>query len=693
MIHSIELIDFLAHHDTKLDFSNDATVFVGQNGAGKSSIIDAITFSLFGAHTRKNNKSLIRRGANKSLVKVDFSANGKNYRTVRQIDAKGTLTAQFLEKNGEDFIPIAEGERKQFGESMTEEVEKVLGINFEKLKIASIVQQGELNSIIKAKPKEFKELLNTIIGIDRLDVAVESMKEVLKEFRKDIQTKYGFDDTQIELLENRMNEFQNEITNSKPMMKKLEEEKQVRETKIIQIEQEVEKDSVKEIQLRELEDQKEELVSYAKETIKKIQRDVMEEERKVNECKGCFSIVSKRGEIESRLFKLEEELQTISKELVESEKKKIRFEEQGEFANRLELKDGKCPVCDSKVDHLNPLFQKEHLEEEIKTLDRKISQTKEKQVELEDSIEKINDELREAENADIKLKTHNISTETELEQIAATIKEKVKKIKDIPITINSGQLLEASSIDAHAKMKYEKILQIEKTTSGFNQDEFLLKKKDLIQNRDRLRQIDQEFGAISNRIENAEQQLERNRIILDELHNVRKYVIELENIQKNVYSIDGPVAKSLRSWALDIISEKASEYLEKLNTKIQRISLSQKTRDVNITCYARSTMLELESLSGGEQVSIALSLRLGMAHLLGASNLNFMILDEPTTHLDSERRKALVGVLSQLASIRGEEASMQFIIISHDAEIFEDSSVENIYNFESAINGTLVNPL
>ena len=693
MIHSIELIDFLAHHDTKLDFSNDATVFVGQNGAGKSSIIDAITFSLFGAHTRKNNKSLIRRGANKSLVKVDFSANGKNYRTVRQIDAKGTLTAQFLEKNGEDFIPIAEGERKQFGESMTEEVEKVLGINFEKLKIASIVQQGELNSIIKAKPKEFKELLNTIIGIDRLDVAVESMKEVLKEFRKDIQTKHGFDDTQIELLENRMNEFQNEITNSKPMMKKLEEEKQVRETKIIQIEQEVEKDSVKEIQLRELEDQKEELLSYAKETIKKIQREVMEEERKVNECKGCFSIVSKRGEIESRLFKLEEELQTISKELVESEKKKIRFEEQGEFANRLELKDGKCPVCDSKVDHLNPLFQKEHLEEEIKTLDRKISQTKEKQVELEDSIEKINDELREAENADIKLKTHNISTETELEQIAATIKEKVKKIKDIPITINSGQLLEASSIDAHAKMKYEKILQIENTTSGFNQEEFLLKKKDLIQNRDRLRQIDQEFGAISNRIENAEQQLERNRIILDELHNVRKYVIELENIQKNVYSIDGPVAKSLRSWALDIISEKASEYLEKLNTKIQRISLSQKTRDVNITCYARSTMLELESLSGGEQVSIALSLRLGMAHLLGASNLNFMILDEPTTHLDSERRKALVGVLSQLASIRGEEASMQFIIISHDAEIFEDSSVENIYNFESAINGTLVNPL
>jgi len=699
MIHSIELIDFLAHHDTKLDFSNDATVFVGQNGAGKSSIIDAITFSLFGAHTRvlgtkRSNKSLIRRGANKALVKIEFSANGKNFKAIRQIDAKGTLTAQFLEKNGDEYLPIAEGERTQFGESMTEEVEKVLGMSYEKMKIASIVQQGELNAIIKAKPKEFKELLNTIIGIDRLDIAVESMKEVLKEFRKDIQTKHGFDDTQIELLENRMNEFQNEITSSRPMIKKLEEEKKVRETNIEKIEQEVEKDSIKEIQLRELEDQKEELVSYAKDAIKKIQREVMEEERKVNECKGCFSIVSKRGEIESRLFKLEEELQTIVKELDESEKERIRYEQQSEVADKLELIDGKCPVCDTTgIEHLNPLYQKEHVEEEIRKIDKKIEELENKQAELENSIRNTNDKLKEAENADIKLKTHNISTQTELEKIANTIKEKIKKIKDIPITINSGQLLEASSIDTHAKMKYEKILQIEKTTSGFNQEEFLSQKRNLSDNRDRLRQIDQEYGALSNRIENAEKQIEKNKVSLEELYKVRKYITKLEDIQKNVYSIDGSVAKSLRSWALEIISEKASGYLEKLNTKIQRISLSQKTRDVNITCYARSTMLELESLSGGEQVSIALSLRLGMAHLLGSSNLNFMILDEPTTHLDSERRKSLVRVLSQLASIRGEEASMQFIIISHDAEIFEDSSVENIYNFESGVNGTLVNPL
>ena len=49
----------------------------------------------------------------------------------------------------------------------------------------------------------------------------------------------------------------------------------------------------------------------------------MEEERKVNECKGCFSIVNKKEEIESEISKLDEKLRRITKELDESEKKLI----------------------------------------------------------------------------------------------------------------------------------------------------------------------------------------------------------------------------------------------------------------------------------------------------------------------------------------------------------------------------------
>jgi exonuclease SbcC len=266
-------------------------------------------------------------------------------------------------------------------------------------------------------------------------------------------------------------------------------------------------------------------------------------------------------------------------------------------------------------------------------------------------------------------------------------------MQKIPLTIIPGQLVGVANLDSHAKTIYESIVSLEKSTRGFDQREFI----DNIESRDdsmiRLSLINQKYGENSGNIKKAKMEFDKLSSTLTELKHVEGYVTELERIEENVYNRDGPVGKSLRSWSLEIISQKASEYLEKLNTKIQRISLSEKTRDVNISCYSRNTTLDLESLSGGEQVSVALALRLGMSHLLGASNLNFMILDEPTAHLDSERRKSLVNVLSQLTSLKEDDSSMQFIIITHDAEIFDDSSVENIYKFESNPNGTVISRL
>jgi exonuclease SbcC len=692
MIRNIELVDFLAHSNTKLEFENDATVFVGDNGAGKSSIIDAITFSLFGEHARKNNKGLIRRGANQGFAKIEFSANGKNYQAVRKIDSKGTLTAQFAEYVDGKLVPIAEGERKQFGESMTKHVEGTLGMDFEKLKIASIVQQGELSSIIKAKPKEFKELLNTIIGIDKLDAALTSMRTVQREFRSTIQKKFGYDDTQVELLENKIAEYQNESKNARPRLEQLDVEKREQELLIAKLEKQIQNDSTKVSQLKDLESRKKEWQEYAKDVIKSIQNEVAEKEEIVNECKPCFAISKNKNDIESEINKIQEKLSAIESELGDLEKKQVRLEEHEELAEKLVLKDGKCPVCDSAVDHLKPLFQKKHIEDEIKEIEKKIEKLENEKDELEQNIDSLSDDLEESKKAETILSTYKIKNQSQLDEIIAEIKMKVKQMQKIPLTINSGQLVEAASLDSHAKTIYENIVSLEKSTKGFDQQEFLKNIESRTNSMTKLSQINQEYGEISGNVKKAKAELEKLDSTLTELKYVVGYVTELENIQENVYNRDGPVGKSLRSWALEIISQKASDYLEKLNIKIQRISLSEKTRDVNISCYSRDTMLDLESLSGGEQVSIALALRLGMSHLLGSSNLNFMILDEPTAHLDGERRKSLVNVLSQLTNLK-EDSSMQFIIITHDAEIFDDSSVENIYKFESNPNGTVVSRL
>ena len=692
MIRSIELGDFLAHTNTNLNFGNGVTVFVGHNGAGKSSIIDAITFALFGQHTRKSNKGLIKRGANQGFARINFSVNGKNYEAVRKIDSKGTLSAKFTEIVGDKRIEIAAGERKQFGESMTQEVEKAIGLDFEKLKVASIVQQGELNAIINAKPKEFKELLNAIIGIDKLDVASESMKVVNKEFRQNIREKIGYDDTHIEILSRELERYNKEIEDATPQKNHLQLKQEEFQSEVEDLRKKIETEAPKIEKINLLESRKKELIRYAKEAIHEIQSEINENERKIRDCERCFEPASLKEDFESKIEKVEQAIEDTLNKIQDMKSLTASLKEKQLLASKLQLKDHKCPVCDSNVEKLNPLFQEEHLNQELETLQDQVI-SKEKEYHMYNQKKKeFSDKLQFARDAEATLRAHSIGSKEELEKIQEDVKTKKQNIQKIPVS-GSTNLAEISQIDSHAKTIFENILELEVETKGFNEQEFLNLKKLVNQKQVELSQIDQQIGAILEKISKGNEQIKIIENAILELKVVKEYVTNLDEIQNNVFSRDGPVATSLRSWALNAISAKASEYLSLLNTKIQRIKLTEKARDISIICNSKTEELDLESLSGGEKVSVALALRLGMASLLGASNLNLMILDEPTTHLDAERKKSLVGVLSQLSNISNSETPMQFLIITHDAEIFEDSTVEQIYKFESLEHGSKVTTL
>jgi len=693
MINSIELGNFLSHSDTKLEFYDGVTVFVGNNGAGKSSIIDAITFALFGKHSRKTNKSLIKRGTTQGFAKINFTINGKKLQAERKIDVKGGLAAQFSEKSNGEWLQIAAGERKQFGESMTHEVEKKIGLEFEKLKIASIVQQGELNSIIKAKPKEFKELLNAIIGIDKLDVASEAMKLVNKNFREKIRQDIGYDDTHIEILNLDLEKYHNELEKSKPLKGKLSSKREKSEKELLVLREKLERETPKLDKLKQLELRKKELREYAKEAILEIKNEIEEKERKILDCKGCFEYVGLAKSLQIKLEKEEFAIKDSLKRLQKLTNLKASLVEKQSLASKLKLKDNKCPVCDSKVSKLNPLFQEEHLKQELEKNEDAIT-TLQKDIKLfEKNRFEFSEKLQKAQESQATLRAHSIKDQADLKKIQKDIEDKKVNVKKVPLIISIGNLVEIAHLDSHSKMLFENISQLELETKGFAEVNFVNLKESIAEKQDELSRIDQEIGAITEKTSEAEQQIKFLKKAISEVKVVRDYVEELDTIQTNIFNRDGAVATSLRSWALNTISVKASEYLALLNTKIQRIFLSEKIRDVVITCYSRNEVLELESLSGGEQVSVALALRLGMANLLGASHLNLIILDEPTTHLDAERRKSLVAVLSQLSNITNVGTPMQFIIITHDSEIFEDSTVEHIYKFESTEQGSKVTAL
>ena len=690
MITSIELVDFLSHSDTKLKFEDGVTIFVGDNGAGKSSIIDAITFSLFGQHTRKSNKGLIRRGTNQGYAKIEFSIKDKKYETVRKIDTKSSLSAIFSETTNNNRVEIAAGERKQFGESMTEQVEKTIGMNFEKLKIASIVQQGELNSIINAKPREFKELLNAIIGIDKLDIASDTMQKVTKEFRKKIRTDLGgHDDTDIEFLTKDFEKCQYDIKEAEPEKNQLESQKKSVHRELEELLKKEETDTPKRDKINQLESQKKELLRYVKETIQGIQQEIQENERKIDDCKNCFEELKLKTGFEGKLEKVEEEDKEVIKKIQEITTQIVSLKEKEKLAEKLQLKDNKCPVCDSNVEKLNPFFQEEHIKEEIIKLKQDADLKEKERIMYSQERDRFVGELQKIRDAEATLRAHSIKTKEELVAIQNNTESKKEKL---PLADNEN-LEQISQVDDHTKLIFDNILKLELETKGFDEGEFKKLKERIVEKRSNLSQIDQRMGGVLEKIEKAKKQSQVIEKSIVELEKVKKYMLRLDKIQSNVFSRDGSVAISLRSWALNSISIKASEYLSILNTKIQRIALSEKAKNVSIACHSKTEVLELESLSGGEKVSVALALRLGMASLLGASNLNLMILDEPTTHLDTERKKSLVDVLSQLSRIEKSQLPMQFLIITHDAEIFENSNVEQIYKFESREEGSRVTAL
>ena len=693
MLRSIELVNFLSHGDNTISLNPGITVFMGHNGSGKSSVIDGLTFALFGKHTRPNNKELVKYGESKGQASVEFSINGKDYKATRNLTAKGALTARFYDiTDGKEDL-IAEGERAQLGnDTMSNAIESTIGLDFEKIKIASIVQQGELEKIIKAKPKEFKELLNSIITIDKLDDANTAMKEVREQFRTHVKSEFGYDDEDMDIVSKNISDFEKDIEESEPLKEKLVLEKTEKEKIISELKQKIEKLRAQESMINQLETRKTEMFEYARQKIVDIGDKNEEIEGKIQECEHSFSIISNSGELESQIREGKTELDKIAKDILEFSNKQSKLDANVSLAEKLKLKDGKCPVCDSEVDHLNEIFQIEHIKHETNLIRDSITKLEQKQNKIEQKNVELERTVEEQRDAKATLKANNVNGKSDITKLKEELESGIKHCEIVSNSLKTKQIVQLASIDMHAKQLSENISKLEEQTQGFDQKIFSNLKGELDSNQYSLRRIDTDYGATTARLDSAKKGLEESTSVLKELEIAREYILRLEKIQETVYKVDGPVAKSLRSWALNTISQNASRYLGMLNTKINKIQLQEDTRKIDIICKRGSTKYDLGSLSGGERVTVAIALRLGMAHLLESSRLNFMIMDEPTNFLDAEHKIELVNVLTQLSSMKklDSETPLQLLIITHDTEIFENAEIDNIYRFSKVGDETRI---
>jgi DNA repair protein SbcC/Rad50 len=715
LIKKLILNNFLSHKNTSLEFTPGITVFVGHNGSGKSSIIDSITFALFNEHTRKSNRNLVTKGVGQissdelgSFVVMDFSVGSVNYKIHRQIDNTGHLVSVKLdqlkqnipigenEKSKPDYRSVMSGERKQLGESVVSEIETILGINYQKLQIASIIQQGEINKIIDSQPKEFKELLNNMMGLDRLDTSFAHMHSIIDEFRNSLREKTGgYDDHYINMLITKAEENKNRIEKSKISLNVVHSDLSKITNEMLEMEKEIEDLEPKISKLQEIKTLEATLLKYLREKSFSLKTEIEKIKKTISEVKNSLSVLENKDEVLITLQMVQSEKEELNKKANKLEGEIGKLNGFTECAKKIQIKDGKCPVCNSKITTINDMFDISHIKQE---LDKK---QKEK-VLITSEILKLN-----MEELDFRKKEKNIiSAEKTLSSYDVSVNQNVEFLEEKLVSLNKDFQI-VSNLNFNNFKGAANWLPYKVDEYSANLIDVTMKMKDdvvdvdinvLKQKKDLKSRLSSKFIDTQNQkaiLEKTISDLEIEVIELDrlksELYSASGFISDLEKIRSKVFNRDGTVSSSLRTWGLNLISVKSSDYINTFNVGISKISLIEKPREIKVLCYGKRGEIDIISLSGGEKVAVSLALRMGIAYLMGSSKIDFIVLDEPTSNLDEERRRSFVKIVSDVFS-KGIGPLSQIIIITHDEEIFENSEIEQIYRFSMSDKGSIVTP-
>jgi len=696
MIKAVELENFISHKITRIAFDRGITIFIGNNGSGKSSVIDAITFALYGQHTRKANKNLVRRGSESASVNVRLSVGSKVYDAHRRLGGNGqSLYARFDEVlDSENIVSstIVSGERKQFGDSMSGEVAKILGIDYKKLRIAAIVQQGELSSIIDSQPREFKELLNSLIGIDRLDNAYLTMNEVISAFRERLRADNdGLDDKQIGSINTTINGQMLELRDAEGQFLNLEDRKDNLKERLLLTEKEIQRMEPLILQARELQATEDSVINYINGKRGSLAKEIVKLEGLLDEVRKALKLISDKESVDINLKMIGSELEDLELSIEHNENESGRLKGILECAKRIEFKkDGRCPICGSPV-HIETqkIFDICNIESEIR---KKNNERKERSIEkagLKKEKEMTDEKKKKIESAEKFLVSTSMEGFRRAQDLEVELQRKRNDLDNVTAIVDKANDPRRLEIDEFSSSLVKKIIKLREQIEGLNIQEYTDSKLRRSRLSTELLEVNAKLGAAGAVISGCLNRINASNKILLELESASELLTNLENIRSQVFNRDGPVASRLRIWALRVLSLKASEYLSMFRTGISRIELTEKAREVQIVCYGSFGGIDMNSLSGGEKVAVALALRLAIAQMMSSNKLDFIVLDEPTTHLDVEKRKSLVRIISD--SFReGLGPLSQIIVITHDAEIFEDSEVEGVYRFTMSTNGTVV---
>ncbi len=384
--------------------------------------------------------------------------------------------------------------------------------------------------------------------------------------------------------------------------------------------------------------------------------------------KQYFELVKSIKDLELSLKNEEVNLKEIELDIKNLDMDIQKLIENQEFQNSQMLREKKTEL-EVELRNLNLDEKRENLKNILENLEIEKEKILKNQNSIENNLKEIDEfskKIKEDTNKNIESIKLEIKTfENKLDDLKNPYNEYLKNnvlaedLENLLLKVNKN-IKELFSLRVEKNLLKEKVFNLEDKIKNVKIDE-LKEKYDTI--KEELNEINKKLGSSQEKIENYKKILEK---ISSQEEKQKKLLVEFKKLENKFNKASlirnevGQMGRAISKYMLSGISNIASVNFNKITGRTERIEWSNEEKDkYAVYLVGRERKIAFEQLSGGEQVSVAIAIRGTMTEYF--TNSKFMILDEPTNNLDTERKKLLAEYMGEILN-----NLEQSIIVTHD---------------------------